>query len=140
MFSTQDLKDVSTHFDFGENWKSFLQLVDRERLEHACDSMDKLVGRECVAGASFLDVGSGSGLHSLAALRLGAGRVVSSDIDPLCTKSTRDLIGKFDYFDRSTVIDRSVFEMTVDEIGKFGIVYCWGVLSFTGDMWIRIAA
>ena len=34
-----------------------------------------------LAGKVFLDIGCGSGIHSLAALRLGAERVISFDYD-----------------------------------------------------------
>ncbi len=50
---------------------------------------------ETLAGNSFLDVGSGSGLFSLAAMRLGADRVHSFDYDPQSVGCTKELKRRF---------------------------------------------
>ncbi|MGZ3587706.1 MAG: 50S ribosomal protein L11 methyltransferase [Candidatus Limnocylindrales bacterium] len=42
-----------------------------------------------LAGATVLDVGCGSGIHGLAALGLGAARVLGLDTDPLAVEATR---------------------------------------------------
>lgn len=41
-------------------------------------------------GMRVLDVGCGSGILSLVSLKLGAGKVVGTDIDPLCMEAARD--------------------------------------------------
>ena len=41
------------------------------------------------AAARVLDVGSGSGILSIAAVRLGAGRVLALDVDPIAVDATR---------------------------------------------------
>ena len=82
-----------TRFRFGENWQSFRrEALTDERIKEAERGLDVLVGRDAIRGKTFLDIGSGSGLHSLAAIRMGASRVVSFDYDADsvdCTRSSR---------------------------------------------------
>lgn len=91
------LSDVSSHFAFGENWKSFSATIDEGKIDSAMGNLSRLLGRESLSGLLFLDIGCGSGIHSLAALRLGARKVVALDIDPVCgnTQSRSFKMGKF---------------------------------------------
>jgi 2-polyprenyl-6-hydroxyphenyl methylase/3-demethylubiquinone-9 3-methyltransferase len=122
-------------FGFGENWKSFHARLDDTRIAEAEKSLQWLVGRQRLDGARFLDIGSGSGLSSLAARRLGA-RVVSFDYDPQsveCTKALRDRFfpGDPDWrVEPGSILDRDY----LDALGRFDIVYSWGVLHHTGAM------
>lgn len=52
----------------------------------------RLMGGERLEGKRFLDIGSGSGLHSLAALRLGAREVLAVDIDADSVATTRAVL------------------------------------------------
>ena len=81
-------------FGFGENWKSFLARLDEARIAEAERSLQWLVGRERCDGMRFLDIGSGSGLSSLAARRLGA-VVLSFDYDPRSVECTAALRARF---------------------------------------------
>ncbi|MFX8620485.1 50S ribosomal protein L11 methyltransferase, partial [Acinetobacter baumannii] len=45
-------------------------------------------------GRSFLDIGCGSGLHALAAMRLGVARVVGVDIDPNSAATARHVLSE----------------------------------------------
>ena len=77
-------------FAFGENWTRFLATLDDERITIAEQSLREMLGVEQLTGKSFLDIGSGSGLFSLVARRLGA-RVYSFDYDPQSVACTAEL-------------------------------------------------
>lgn len=132
-----DLKDRKSHFEFGENWRDYAETIDARRVEGAIEGLRRLFPSG-LFGKTFLDVGCGSGLHSLAALRLGSAFVLATDIDENSVSTTRGvLLGHFPEA-RWTPRQISVFDMTPEEIGTFDVVYSWGVLHHTGDMWLAI--
>jgi 2-polyprenyl-6-hydroxyphenyl methylase/3-demethylubiquinone-9 3-methyltransferase len=124
-------------FPFGRNWTSFLRVLDESRIQEAERSLSEMLGRDCIAGATFLDAGSGSGLFSLAAMRLGARRVHSFDFDPDSVKCTQEMRRKyFPAAEHWTVEQASVLDPAyLQRLGQWDIVYSWGVLHHTGDMW-----
>lgn len=138
----EDLKKLDSHFAFGENWQNYSQLIDEKRIEVAIKDLSRLLPKEELAGRTFLDIGCGSGLHSLAALRLGAASVTSTDIDPKSVETTRQVIERFNSGKQAAIKQNSVFDLSTREMGTFDIVYSWGVLHHTGDMYgaIRKAA
>lgn len=127
-------------FAFGKNWAQFLKVLNEERITEAINSLKTMLEVEDLNGKSFLDIGSGSGLFSLAAKRLGA-RVFSFDYDPESVACTKEL--KRRYFDHNCdweVQTGSVLNKDyIGSLGKFDIVYSWGVLHHTGDMWAALA-
>jgi 2-polyprenyl-6-hydroxyphenyl methylase/3-demethylubiquinone-9 3-methyltransferase len=122
-------------FGFGENWKSFLARLDDTRVAEAEKSLQWLVGRDRLDGARFLDIGSGSGLSSLAARRLGAS-IVSFDYDPQSVECTRALRDRFFPADPDWRVEQgSILDHDyLGALGRFDIVYSWGVLHHTGAM------
>ncbi len=127
-------------FEFGENWSRFLEVLDDDRIAEAQSSLQQMLDRDDLSGVTFLDLGSGSGLFSLAAARLGAQRVHSVDYDPGSVACTRELKSRYgppaaDW----TVAQGSALDAAyLDSLGRFDVVYAWGVLHHTGDMWSAI--
>lgn len=123
-------------FAFGENWGRFLNALNDERIAKAENSLKTMLGLERLDGLNFLDVGSGSGLFSLAARRLGA-HVVSFDYDPQSVACTQELRRRFFSDDVHWVIEQgSVLDSDyLTQLGQFDVVYSWGVLHHTGAMW-----
>ena len=127
-------------FGFGANWQSFLAVVDDERIAAAERSLRDMLGVDHLDGLRFLDVGSGSGLFSLAARRLGA-TVRSFDYDSdsvACTRAMRDRFRPDDdgwVIEQGSALDRGYLET----LGRHDVVYSWGVLHHTGDMWTALA-
>ncbi len=126
-------------FAFGQNWTNFLRTLNDGRIAEAERSLKQMLQVDSLRGKSFVDVGSGSGLFSLAARRLGA-RVHSFDFDPKSVSCTTELRRRFHPDDADwTVEEGSVLNVDyLRRLGQFDIVYSWGVLHHTGEMWKAI--
>jgi 2-polyprenyl-3-methyl-5-hydroxy-6-metoxy-1,4-benzoquinol methylase len=127
-------------FPFGKNWARFLCSLGESRIQAAEESLRCLLGRVRLDGCRFLDAGSGSGLFSLAAYRLGA-EVTSFDVDLDSVACTQEVKRRFSGgCDRWRIVRGSLLDRNfLSSLGQFEIVYCWGVAHHTGDMWTAIA-
>ena len=126
-------KDI--RFKFGKNWANFLKHLDDDRIKNSQEHLLKMLNTDSLGGKSFLDIGSGSGLSSLAARKAGA-RVFSFDYDEqsyACTDYLKETYYSNDtnwQVQRGSVLD----EHYMSDLGEFDYVYSWGVLHHTGDM------
>ncbi len=128
-------------FEFGKNWASFSRQLDEQRIEEAMRSLESLFGRGAVKGKSFLDVGCGSGLFSIAAARLGASRVLGLDIDPVSVSTSRANTRKWLSGDSTTISFEQSSALDTEHmntLGGFDVVYSWGVLHHTGNMTLAL--
>jgi len=123
-------------FAFGQNWTDYIEQLDETRVQTAITSMRSLLNVTSLQDARFLDAGCGSGLFSLAAVRMGA-TVHSFDFDQRsvhCAEELRRRLGAA--ADRWQIQQGSVLnDRFLSSLGRFDVVYSWGVLHHTGDMW-----
>jgi len=125
------------HFSFGKNWQDFLKNLNDTRFEKAKESLvEFLCGKENIRGKTFIDIGCGSGLFSFAAYKLGASKVVSVDVDKFSVECANYLREKEGNPKNWIVLSGSALDKNfIESMGQFDIVYSWGVLHHTGDMW-----
>ena len=128
--------ESGVRFEFGKNWSAFLSVLDDERIVKAEESLKEMLECDSLEGTSFLDIGSGSGLFSLAAIRLGA-KVHSFDFDSSSFACTQELRNRYFPNDSTWRVEQGSALDTdyVTSLGKFDTVYSWGVLHHTGEMW-----
>ena len=131
--------NAGDRFEFGKNWGSFLKTIDEDRIESAQRSIAHYLGKASLSGQTFLDIGCGSGLFSLAARRMGAS-VRSFDFDPDSVRCAEELRRRYFPNDNEwSISEGSVLDPAfMKGLGKFDIVYSWGVLHHTGAMWQAI--
>lgn len=127
-------------FEFGQNWTRFVKKnFKQERCDIAMEKILKFSGRKDMKGLEVIDVGCGSGLHSLGMFQAGADKIHSLDYDQNSVNATRIL---HDYakkppnwtIERGDALDKPYLE----SLGKWDFVYSWGVLHHTGSMWEAI--
>lgn len=132
-------------FGFGRNWEDFIRRnFSEEKVEMSRRHLLGFLDLPDLKGHSFLDIGCGSGIHSLAAFRSGADTIFSFDYDPNSVKASRLCHDHAGQPANWTLTQGSVLddEFMEKQVPKASLVYSWGVLHHTGDVWkaIRNAA
>tara|TARA_B100001989_G_scaffold3713_1_gene2466 strand:- start:9599 stop:10462 length:864 start_codon:yes stop_codon:yes gene_type:complete len=134
----QDEIKKGKRFKFGKNWKNFLKKVNSKNINESKARLSEWLGSD-LSNLKFIDVGSGSGLSSLSAVKLGSD-VLSFDYDSdsvECTQLLKKL--KASKNGNWEIMQGSILDKTfLNNLGRFDIVYSWGVLHHTGSMWEAI--
>ncbi|MDD4972252.1 MAG: methyltransferase domain-containing protein [Paludibacter sp.] len=129
-------KEIS--FRFGENWKSFVEKIGEEDLASARKNIEEWLGANNIRGKTVIDIGCGSGIHSLAFWTLGAKEVLSFDLDSQSVEASKMVWENAGKPDNWKILTGSILdEVFLSGLGEhsFDIVYSWGVLHHTGKMW-----
>lgn len=130
-------KPAEMRFEFGKNWSKFVRSrFSQERCDVAKKWMLDFARRSSFEATDFLDIGCGSGLHSLAAWQSGASRVHSFDYDANSVAATR-MLWEYAGRPKNWTVEQgdALNEDYVRSLGKWNFVYSWGVLHHTGQMW-----
>jgi 2-polyprenyl-3-methyl-5-hydroxy-6-metoxy-1,4-benzoquinol methylase len=132
---------LDKRFGFGKNWSKFIETkFNEERVNSSINVFCEFTGLSDLSGKSFIDVGCGSGLHSVAASRLKAKSILSFDFDPNAVKITKFLRERELAKDQWQVEQGSILNKDfLQKLTKYDFVYSWGVLHHTGAVWDAIS-
>lgn len=129
------LNNKEVRFKFGKNWDNYLDNLNDFQINYSVRSLSKMLPKVDYKGKSFLDVGCGSGLSSLSAIKLGF-KVTSFDYDKISVETTKRLKELYYKNEIWPISQGSILdEEYLSQLGKFDLVYSWGVLHHTGEMY-----
>ena len=127
-------------FEFGKNWYQFIRKnCSAENIDVSKKHILEFLGVADLRGKTFLDIGCGSGLHSLAALEAGVSAVHGFDYDPDSVRATKYVLGLRNNPSNWTAEQGSVLDAQfMQSLPRYDVVYSWGVLHHTGSVWRAI--
>ena len=132
-------------FTFGLNWLDLVnKRLNNKIIDSAKEKIDEFFDNgKMLENKSVIDIGCGSGIHSLNMYRY-CNNITSIDIDKNCVEATSIIKKKYkDKYNYDTnkwcIKHMSILDnQKVNDLGTFDVVYSWGVLHHTGNMWTAI--
>ena len=122
-------------FAFGRNWLDYQTSIDQQRHAGAREDIELWLGQKSLSDCRVLDIGSGSGIHSLCMHEMGAKELVSFDYDAHSVLATKALHARAGAPASWQVMQGSVLDPSfMESLGTFDVVYSWGVLHHTGQI------
>lgn len=126
-------------FSFGKNWQKYLKTVSEEAIRQSREELIKWLEPADIEGKDVIDIGCGSGIHSYAFYTLRPRTLVSFDYDEYSVKASEFFHKKAGSPANWRLMQGSVLDDAfMQQLGKFDVVYSWGVLHHTGQMWKAI--
>jgi SAM-dependent methyltransferase len=126
-------------FDFGENWKNYnKKYLTEDKIRQANEAFIKFTEIQTLTELTVVDIGCGSGIHSLNFSRMNPKFLLSFDYDYKSVEATNYLkeVHKNKNWDvkQGSILD----EKFLLRMPQFDLVYAWGVLHHTGNVWLAI--
>ena len=127
-------------FSFGKNWQNFLKVISEDDFNRSLKDLNRWFdNRYDLKGKTIIDIGSGSGIHSLMLYSKEPAQLFSFDYDKNSVAATNSMWQKAGSPKNWTVEQGSVLDKVyMNKFNKFDLVYSWGVLHHTGSMWEAI--
>ena len=136
------MNKLQRHYSFGKNWLGYSQIIGSSEIDSVTSDLTILLNMKNLKQVSVLDIGSGSGVHDVGFYRLGCRNLTAIDYDQDCVKATQLTLEKFCPGSGFRVFQGDILSKDMQSLGKFDLVYSWGVLHHTGNLYgaIRNAA
>ena len=129
-----DSDNVSTHYSFGKNWLRYSKLIENTNLDSVTLDLARLLQLSNLSNKTVLDVGCGSGIHDVGFYRLGCRNLTAIDYDLDSITATIQTLRKFCPNANYKIHQGDILSENSKLLGKFDIVYSWGVLHHTGNL------
>jgi 2-polyprenyl-6-hydroxyphenyl methylase/3-demethylubiquinone-9 3-methyltransferase len=131
--------NFTERFDFGENWKNYnKKYLTEDKIRQANEAFIKFTEIQTLKELTVVDIGCGSGIHSLNFSRMNPKLLLSFDYDYKSVEATNYLkeVHKNKNWDvkQGSILD----EKFLLRMPQFDLVYAWGVLHHTGNVWLAI--